>query len=576
MFALSAKRRCDPGAGKRNPTEASAHPGRPDPRPRVPARDRAGRERGGRGGRVLRRGGGRGGRGGGGGEPRPGEVEALAADRPCPRRLLPDGGLRHAAEGSKRRLVWVTAKGLGVGPNDLEPGEEVPEDTGSATSGSSARYYFKYLPEQVFGMSGVLRFPSDSRLAKLTPRASEQIRPTNARAGARRTRRSPPDGPIKHVFYIVRENRTYDQILGDDPRGDGDPKLTLFGEEITPNAHALAKRFPLLDHVYANSEASIDGPLLDRRRRGPRLRGQELAPELRGRERPYDFGVYSVTWPSQGFLFDQAAEQGISCFNFGEAVAGTVPLADVDRDARGDRAGGREVRELATSARSPRAAAARPAPCYPTTRRMRQERDHRPRRRSTRHRPAGADPLTPRAASSASAALRLQHRQRTRVPTFTYMVLPNDHTEGTTPGRRTPRAMIAENDYALGQFVDKISHSSIWESVADPRDRGRLPGRRRPRRRPPDPGPRDLPVREARGGRPHALRLPLVHPHARARHRMEPAQPLRRDRHADVRRLRRRCSDNSEPYEAIIPDVDPIERNTARVAQRPRSPRACR
>src|SRR5258706_9226522 len=78
------------------------------------------------------------------------------------------------------------------------------------------------------------------------------------------------DGPIKHVFYIVRENRTYDQVLGSDPRGDGDPNLELFDDNgvagptggITPNAHALARTFPLLDHFYADSEGSVDGHII--------------------------------------------------------------------------------------------------------------------------------------------------------------------------------------------------------------------------------------------------------------------------------------------------------------------------
>src|SRR5207244_569668 len=113
---------------------------------------------------------------------------------------------------------------------------------------------FQYLPSIVRGSSGILDFPSDQKIRSLTPQADRQIHPVN--------QQSPPaytpiraGGPIKHVFYIVKENRTYDQVLGDVARGDGDPNLTLFGKRITPNTHALVRRFPRLDAVYADSSA---------------------------------------------------------------------------------------------------------------------------------------------------------------------------------------------------------------------------------------------------------------------------------------------------------------------------------
>ena len=253
-----------------------------------------------------------------------------------------------------RRLVWITAKGLGVGSNAALPGQRLPNDPGSATGAAPERFRFRYLPEHVFGMSGVLRFPTTSRLARLTPRASRQIRPVN---GQRPPAGTPirANGPIEHVFYIVRENRTYDQILGDLTRGDGDPKLTLFGDEITPNAHALARRFGILDHVYANSEASIDGHFWTSAAAVSDYVVKNWHQNYAGRGRPYDFGVYSVTWPSQLFLFDQAEAQGISWFNYGEAIAGTVPL-ERRPHTRGDGERRAEVQQV-----RPRATGARPA-----------------------------------------------------------------------------------------------------------------------------------------------------------------------------------------------------------------------
>ena len=356
------------------------------------------------------------------------------------------------------RLAWVSAKGLGVGANNLDPGEPPPPDD----SGSAANGRFHYLPSWTLGVSGIGKFPTDKQIRKLTPRASQQIVPSN-------TEPAPADtpikanGPIKHVFYIVKENRSYDQVLGDDARGDGDPSLTLFGDKITPNTHALVKRFPLLDHVYANSEASIDGHFWTSSAGVSDYVVKNWHQNYGNRDRPYDFGVYAATWPGQGFLFDQAEKQGISYFNYGEAVAGVLPLADKDRN---------EEETSLVSKKLAKSDLGRPQGCYANDASVGVE--------VLSPASAGAPPIastgsevwdsSPPAGSTGSSRFDcFQSRFQTQlaqdaVPAFNYMVLANDHTEGTTPGRRTPRAMIAENDYGLGQIVDTISHSSIWES----------------------------------------------------------------------------------------------------------------
>ena len=382
-----------------------------------------------------------------------------------------------------RSLVWVTAEGAGSGPNSLRPGETVPRDPGSATGNAPDSFWFKYLPSYTFGRSGVLPFPSDRRLRKLTPRASKQIRPSNAQDPPAGTPLRTPDqgGKFKYVFYIVRENRTYDQIFGAEPRGDGDPKLELFGEDITPNAHALAKRFPLLDHVYANSEASIDGHFWTSAAGVSDYVSKNWHQNYGGRGRPYDFGVYSVTWPAAGFLFDQAEKQDISWYNFGEAIAGNVPLKDDDRTPEEtqrviakfrksdlgttpgfirpflvvDDTGAGCFPNVASSGGVDEVLSAGPAPdieVYDSTL------------------PQPGDGQTKEAAP-ASAESRFDcfkqkfERQLAEdaVPQFTYITYANDHTAGTRPGRRTPNAMIAENDWALGETVELISKSKIWK-----------------------------------------------------------------------------------------------------------------
>jgi hypothetical protein len=349
-----------------------------------------------------------------------------------------------------RKLVWLAAKGLGVGPNPNGPNPLSPNDSDNGIN------KFQYLPSIVRGLSGILRFPTNPKLRRMTPRASRQIVPSN-------TEQAPPGtpirsgGPIKHVFYIVRENRTYDQILGDDPRGDGDPKLTLFGNNVTPNAHALAKRFPLLDHVYANSEASIDGHFWTAAGAVSDYVVKNWHQNYAGRGRPYDFGVYAVTWPSQGFLFDQAEKQGISYFNFGEAVAGVVPLfPDKDRTAQ-------DLVEVNKKFAKSDLGAPLPGHCYPNDAYSGGTNQLTGQEVYDSSLPTGVLPPSESRFDCFKTKFTAQLATNS-VPAFTYMTLVNDHTAGTTPGRRTPNAFIADNDYSLGQVVDLISHSSVWDS----------------------------------------------------------------------------------------------------------------
>ena len=243
---------------------------------------------------------------------------------PCGDRVLPA-----ARRGRKvprcAKLLYVSAKGVGTGPNLDGPQPNSPKDTDDRINET------QYLPLLNVGSAGIADLPDDAALAKLTPIAERQVVPVNAVPTPPADTPLRPDGPIKHVFYIVKENRTYDQILGDDPRGDGDPKLALFGGDTTPNAHALVQRFPFVDHVYANSEASIDGHFWTSAAKTSDYVHKAWFQNYANRDRPYDFGVYSVTWPANDFLFDQAERQGISYFNYGEAIAGTIPLPDKDR-----------------------------------------------------------------------------------------------------------------------------------------------------------------------------------------------------------------------------------------------------
>jgi DNA-binding beta-propeller fold protein YncE len=345
-----------------------------------------------------------------------------------------------------KTLLWISGKGLGTGPNPNGPN---PFETTDANTNS-----FQYLPIITLGDAGILGFPSDKQIASLTPVADAQLRPSNAQAAPTDTPLR-PGGPIKHVFYVVKENRTYDQVLGDDPRGAGDPSLALFGQQYTPNLHALVQRFPLLDHLYADSEASIDGHFWTAAAKVSDYVEKSWFQNYAGRGRPYDFGVYAVTFPQDGFLFDQADRDSVSWFNYGEAIAGLVPVS-ADKDRTPDVAAD-EARKLAKSDLGQNG-------CYANDSSV------------------GKDSVTgvevfdsslPSGAPTGSTSRYDCFSQRFEsqlatgtVPALNYLVLTNDHTRGLEPGAHTPQAMVADNDLALGQLVDRISHSSIWSSSA--------------------------------------------------------------------------------------------------------------
>jgi DNA-binding beta-propeller fold protein YncE len=364
---------------------------------------------------------------------------------------------KKTAPKSCSKLLYVTGKGVGSGPNPRGPQPNTKEDSDNLINST------QYLPLINFGAAGVADFPTDKEIRAQDRVADRQVRPVDPQ-------QAPPDtplragGPIKHVFFIVRENRTYDQVLGDDPRGDGDPNLTLFGKQITPNAHALVQRFPLIDHLYANSEASIDGHFWTAAANVSDYVHKNWFQNYGGRNRPYDFGVYSVTWPGNGFLFDQAERQGISYFNYGEAVAGVVPSPTTfgpqiplkDKDRTMDE----NLRVITKLSKSDLNAPA----CYPNDASI------------------GKDAITmqtvfdsslplggPFPAHSRYDCFRLHFTAQDAtgtVPSFNYLVLSNDHTRVLSPGAYTPKAMVADNDLGLGQIVDLITHSSIWDESA--------------------------------------------------------------------------------------------------------------
>ncbi len=242
--------------------------------------------------------------------------------------------------------------------------------------------------------------------------------------------------PIKHVFYIIRENRTYDSILGDMKQGNGDPTLNLFGAAITPNAHALASQFVLFDNFYVDADVSYDGHAFSTAAYATDViqklwqtyyanRGGMYLSEGSGFMRNA-FG--NLTAPQSGYIWDYAARAGVSVRSYGEFVENR------SKSASGDVLAVESVPGLKNLV----------APTF-----------------------AGFD-LTITDQKRVDNWLQEFNGfvQSGNLPQLSILHLGNDHTLGTTPGAPTPRAMIADNDLALGRVVEAISNSAYWKDSA--------------------------------------------------------------------------------------------------------------
>jgi YVTN family beta-propeller protein len=234
---------------------------------------------------------------------------------------------------------------------------------------------------------------------------------------------------IKHVFYIIKENRTYDQVLGDLGGGNGDTSLCIFGEKITPNIHKLVKYYTLYDNFYCNAQVSPDGHNWSTAAYATDY-VEKTVPEYAGwRGQPYNYGdwggISNLVIPSSGYIWDQAVTKNIGVRDYGEFVIGVKGVQGL---------------------------------YAPTIENMDQF----------------ASKTYPGFDLSISDVKRYEiwakefekYEEEDSLPAFTIMRLPNDHTEGTKKGALTPQAYLAQNDYALGLIVDKISKSKFWKQTA--------------------------------------------------------------------------------------------------------------
>ncbi len=241
-----------------------------------------------------------------------------------------------------------------------------------------------------------------------------------------------------HVVYIIRENRTYDQVLGDVRRGNGDSALVMYGEKVTPNAHRLVRQFELLDNYYCNGTISADGHSWLTEGNST----DHLEKAFGGFTRSYTFGDDPITYSSSGFIWDDALAHGLSVVNFGEMVYSTPkPSASFHTLYEEYKQGKRQFHFQQSLG------------------------IQRLWRHTFKPYPGWNLAIPDQIRASIYINQLRKYALKGKMPSLTLLYLPQDHTSGTTPGQPTPQAMVADNDLALGRVVEAISHSPFWKDT---------------------------------------------------------------------------------------------------------------
>ncbi len=333
-----------------------------------------------------------------------------------------------------KRLLIGSGKGLGTRAN---PVAKLPIDPVAPRG-------YQYIGTMLGSLISTVDLPEEGRLASYTKQVYANTpykdvlieRPYRAPSPGSNpvpSRLGDPS-PIRYVLYIIKENRTYDQVFGafkdrtGKPRGNGDPNLALFGEEVTPNHHELARQYVLLDNIYCSGEVSADGH--------PWSTGAYVT-DITSRTWPVQYSGKGrqplneqVSVPPAGYIWDVCARKGLSYRSYGEYVyaigpdAPPGPLASMDgvTGLKGHASKGWQAARAANKRDSEK-----------------------------------ADVFI----------AELKEFERTdSLPQFMIMSLGENHTSGTRPGAFTPKACVASNDLALGKIVEACTRSKFWKEMA--------------------------------------------------------------------------------------------------------------
>lgn len=323
-----------------------------------------------------------------------------------------------------RRLLVATAKGF-YGPN---AGAGVDLGVPDRVRGKAYNVPMKYIGEQLTGRLAIIDLPDAAGLKAWTAKVHENLPlgTPDVTVDQRKTIEAGAFSKIKHVLYVIRENRTYDQVLGDVPNGDGDPSLTIFGEKVTPNGHKIAKTFTLFDNLYTDGETS---------QVGHQWTDAAYANDYEEKQMPIGYSnrgeVESddrMTSSPGDYLWTAARKKGRWARVYGEYVD-----VQEDHDSLNSAEIKKDPEKFGYSASFEKIFA-----------------------RGGRDTEKVDDFLG-----------ELKTAETTgKWPDLMVMALPEDHTRGFSAGALSPYAMVGNNDQAIGRLIEAISHSRFWKDTA--------------------------------------------------------------------------------------------------------------
>jgi hypothetical protein len=383
------------------------------------------------------------------------------------------------------KLYVATGKGKGTGPNNFPQGrvESAPGLSGRPST---------YIATQLYGSLAAI---DESDIASQLSDWTQTVLASN-RMKAAQEQISFADGThnrVRHVIYIIKENRTYDQILGDlkqdgKPVGNGDARLTMYGEAVTPNEHKLALQFGVLDNFFDSGEVSGDGHVWSTAAINTDYLEKTWQQNYRGSQRPYDFegvvaGAYplrqnipDVNEPASGYIWGNLASHGKTYYHFAEFISSTFCGQEMVADSAvgemmlGPKCAHGEIKPGETlpaewgggTNKWPWA-----IPLIATNIATKPE--------LVGHFAPESPDFNLMIPDQIRVEIFLRHLKdwiadknagKDTMPNFIMLRLPNDHTAGTRPGGPSPKSSVADNDLALGRAIEAISHSPFWDDTA--------------------------------------------------------------------------------------------------------------
>jgi YVTN family beta-propeller protein len=392
--------------------------------------------------------------------------------------FIPTEWMPTALVATGNQLFVATDKGRGTGPNNF------PQRAHGKTHGP-----YMYIPSLVYGSLAAI----DLNALDLRSATAEVLEANRMKAAAENIAFASGANPIRHVIYVIKENRTYDQVLGDltqdgRPVGNGDPTLTMYGAAVTPNQHKLALQFGVLDNFFDSGEVSGDGHVWSNAAIGTDYLERNWQIDYRNRQRNYDYeGVVSegypilqnipdVVEPASGYMWGNADAHGLTHYNFGEYISSTFcgqkhsgsseegPVLPGPPCPRNVIRKGEAIPEEWGGGISK---FAWPIPLL--------ARNIATKPELVGHFAPEAPDFNVWVPDQMRIGVFLRHftgwvrdraAGRDTMPSYITLRLSDDHTAGTAPGAPTPKASVADNDLAVGRLVEAVSHSAYWDDTA--------------------------------------------------------------------------------------------------------------